>query len=415
MEIGANWINGGSYSNPVFNLANQNPDLLALDGVPVTRFSRRPGYFFTFDGKCVDEETGLKAYDAFIEIEEEISSYFAEWKKGGEKVDLRSKFEELIPQKIREHFHRANEAKDAEDCIFGMTNYLRFHAGDDLELCDARLYGSYWDIPGGNVYVPGGYVNVFKEIYQRIHHRVLFNKEVVSLDYNRGESVDVECRDGSRFRCDHAIVTIPLGYLKKHRETLFNPPLPLNKSEAIEKMGFGRAGKVFLEFEKPFWAKGEGSVKIAWGKNNIKEAELPDEWYKWILGFDEVINNDRVLVCWIGGSATEVMERLPDAEVLETLIRVFRKCTGDVSVPAPVRILKTGWCSNPFTLGGYSYTAYGAEIPENPLALAEPVNVAGVPRLLFAGEATHETGYSALQGARWSGLREAERLLKLSQ
>ena len=34
---------------------------------------------------------------------------------------------------------------------------MRFHAGDDTELIRANLYGRYWDIPGGDVKIPGGY------------------------------------------------------------------------------------------------------------------------------------------------------------------------------------------------------------------------------------------------------------------
>ena len=34
------------------------------------------------------------------------------------------------------------------------------------------------------------------------------------------------------------------------------------KVEAIEKIGFGRVGKVFLRFERPWWAKGEEGIKV---------------------------------------------------------------------------------------------------------------------------------------------------------
>ena len=50
------------------------------------------------------------------------------------------------------------------------------------------------------------------------------------------------------------------------RRSLFDPPLPPAKVEAIERIGFGRAGKVFMEFDAPFWSEGEEVIKIAWGK-----------------------------------------------------------------------------------------------------------------------------------------------------
>lgn len=66
---------------------------------------------------------------------------------------------------------------------------------------------------------------------------------------------------------------------------------------------------MFLEFESPFWAEGEEVIKIA------REEAEPGHWTDCVLGFDEVVNNRRVLVCWIGGWGAEAMERTSDEEV----------------------------------------------------------------------------------------------------
>ena len=76
--------------------------------------------------------------------------------------------------------------------------------------------------------------------------------------------------------------------------------MPPSKVEAIERIGFGRAGKVFIEFDAPFWSEGEEVIKIAWGKQAIK---LNDHWTKSVMGFDEVLGNPNVLVAWVGGAA----------------------------------------------------------------------------------------------------------------
>lgn len=41
-----------------------------------------------------------------------------------------------------------------------MTNCVRCRCGDDLSLVSADQFGSYIEIPGGNVRVPLGYVGV---------------------------------------------------------------------------------------------------------------------------------------------------------------------------------------------------------------------------------------------------------------
>lgn len=68
-------------------------------------------------------------------------------------------------------------------------------------------------------------------------------------------------------------------------------------------------------------------------------------------------------------------------------------------------------------MGSYSYVAVGSS-GEDIDKLAEPLpenGSASAPaplQILFAGEATHRTHYSTTHGAYFSGLREANRLLK---
>lgn len=99
-------------------------------------------------------------------------------------------------------------------------------------------------------------------------------------------------------------------------------------------------------------------------------------------------------------------------KVLKRLTDVLRQCTRDPSLPAPLRVLKTSWVTHPFHLGSYSYGAMETVSPRHQEALAEPlVGPSGKPEVLFAGEATHETAYSTVHGARASGIRVAVKLL----
>lgn len=49
---------------------------------------------------------------------------------------------------------------DAARVMYGMTNCMRCRCGDDLSLVSADQFGSYIEIPGGNIRVPLGYVGV---------------------------------------------------------------------------------------------------------------------------------------------------------------------------------------------------------------------------------------------------------------
>ncbi len=60
-----------------------------------------------------------------------------------------------------------------------------------------------------------------------------------------------------------AIVTIPLGVLKRDASKLFSPPLPADKMGAISRMGMGVLDKVVLTFDKVSFYKGQPPVTVA--------------------------------------------------------------------------------------------------------------------------------------------------------
>ena len=52
------------------------------------------------------------------------------------------------------------------------------------------------------------------------------------------------------YSCDYAIVTMPLGFLKREHANIFVPQLPSEKNFAIERLGFGCVNKLFIVFER---------------------------------------------------------------------------------------------------------------------------------------------------------------------
>jgi monoamine oxidase len=78
------------------------------------------------------------------------------------------------------------------------------------------------------------------------------------------------------------------------------------------------------------------------------------------------------------------------------------------NIPEPQAWQITRWASDPFALGSYSFNGIGASVEMRKL-LAKPVE----DRLFFAGEATERDYPATVHGAYLSGLREAQRILKM--
>lgn len=244
---------------------------------------------------------------------------------------------------------------------------------------------------------------------------IKLNEEVNKIKWHENEPVIVSCKSGETYSVDHVIITISLAYLQRHHKTLFSPSLPSWKSEVLERMAMGKVNKIFLHFETPFWTPGDGSVKLAWDDlENSSNQHNTSNWYRAIFAFDEVLNNPNVLGAWLSGDSAEYMETLSDDEVIETCIKLLRQFLANPRLPAPIRVVRSKWCTNPYTLGSYSYV--GKDTSSNDIeTLAKPVlcNAKSTAKLLFAGEATSLSAYSTMHGARDSGLREAQRLCKL--
>jgi hypothetical protein len=73
-----------------------------------------------------------------------------------------------------------------------------------------------------------------------------------SSSSSSGVTVLAESPSGSAtFQARHAIVTFPIGVLKAHSSSLFEPPLPAEKQAAIANLGVGLLDKVGLNLKVP--------------------------------------------------------------------------------------------------------------------------------------------------------------------
>jgi len=79
---------------------------------------------------------------------------------------------------------------------------------------------------------------------------------------------------------------------------------------------------------------------------------------------------------------------------------------GVAGLAAPRRAIRTGWNSDPFSLGAHSFAAVNAS-SEDHVTLAKPSG----SRLLHAGEHTHELYRATVHGAFLTGEREARRII----
>ncbi|XP_029926477.1 peroxisomal N(1)-acetyl-spermine/spermidine oxidase [Myripristis murdjan] len=430
IEIGANWIHGPSEGNPVFCLARQygllDPAALTPENQAMDIEGHPPWVpsWFSSSGRRLSAEDMFPAVEMFAELLEESVKFEnggEAWPSVGEYIRAEA------PQRAAEQWKDERESVRAlRMCL--MSNLLKVeccvngtHSMDDVGL---GAFSQYKHLPGLDCTFPGGYEGLIKKLLLELPSNIVsYRRPVCCIHWNsteKGESpVTVECENGEKIAADHVIVTVPLGYLKKHHATLFRPPLPLHKLHSVQRIGFGTNNKIYAEFDSPWWDADCEVIYLVWEDEENLVDQVPDiqtSWIKKLFGFTVLKPTERyghVLCGWIAGHESEYMETLSEQEVTHAVTQLIRRFTGNPTI-APRRILRSQWFHDPWTCGSYTYLGVGcsAQDLDN---LREPLPTKGAQakplQVLFAGEATHSHYYSTVHGALLSGWREADRLI----
>ncbi|KAL1501747.1 hypothetical protein ABEB36_007020 [Hypothenemus hampei] len=295
-----------------------------------------------------------------------------------------------------------------------------------LDLHDLALKSVYKTCPGDLYMEWNGYgyqtiLNVLMEKFPDsnqslpIDDKFNLNKTIKTIKWNNQERPSVITVDGETHEADHIIFTPSLGVLKANHLELFDPYLPGDKVDAINKMGFGAIMKIILHFPEQWWPD-KAAFEVIWSPED--EESLQKENLQWLMSLSGVVpaeNNSKVLIGWYSGKYIPIIENLSDEEVLRgqsyILDTFFSK---HFNVSQPDQILRTNWYHNPNFLGTYSYESV-AEKPNRTIyqeKLERPLmNNNNKPVILFAGEATHPYYFSTVHGAIETGFREADRLI----
>lgn len=439
IELGAQWIHGEE-GNPVFEIARDNflvhEEELPLDALEA-EFRSQDGEVF-YEHLASDFEIIMRSFSE--ECRDVTTSQGPSQASRTDRsvlVFFQRKFTEYM--KATSDMPRSAMIKEA---LFRWYCFFRniFEGCDSLAEMSVKSWGDYHECSGNQVInLKNGYRDVIDVLSSGIGtNQIILNKPVRAVHIAKPVEgrlpegklpVNVICHDGETFQCHHAIVTCSLGYLKRFYNSMFLPPVPESKRQAITQLGFGTVNKLYLEFERPFWPPDSAGYSFLWLDDPAADVKrgapvkqtMADYWFKAIIGFYTVLNQPNFLCGWLAGKEARFMELLDDSVVVDTCVKLLKQFTRMDDLPEVVRFIRSSWYSNPYTLGSYSYKTWQCDNLTDPVAdLAAPLTVmledkalGGYrkhPAIMFAGEATHPCYYSTVHGALLSGWREADNL-----
>ncbi|KAF8406892.1 hypothetical protein HHK36_006013 [Tetracentron sinense] len=347
-----------------------------------------------------------------------------------------------------------------EEAIFTMheNNERNYTSAGDLLTLDFNSESEYREFPDEEITIAKGYMSIIESLASVLPaDTIQMGSKVMKIEWQPegnhlkemengygDKPVKLHFYDGSVMFADHVIVTVSLGVLKAgigEDWCMFSPPLPSFKTEAISRLGFGVVNKLFMQLSPTHGEENMNFNKFPYLQmafhqfdSKLRHGKIP-WWMRKTDSLFPIYKNSTVLLSWFAGKEALELESLNDEEIINGVSTTVSSFLSDLqsvdnsnanSIKSSngrelkfTRILKSQWSTNPLFLGSYSYVAVGSS-GDDLDTMAEPLpkrsncrcDASPPLQILFAGEATHRTHYSTTHGAYFSGLREADRLLK---
>lgn len=394
--------------------------LTGADGNPVAVIAKQMALpFWKIRDKCplyleggepVDAEVDKRVFrefeDCMNEVGEKRNELTETNEHGADHLSLGKELEWTWAQKAREE----NKPQIETDLFNWHLANLEFANADRLEVLSLGQWDQDdpYDFDGDHVWLPGGNVRLVSAMARELP--IFYGHAVTNVEYQnktegRHDGVVVTCKNGREFRADAALVTVPLGVLKKGSVS-FEPPLPERKTRAIGALGFGVLDKVILLFPKPFWDTSVDTFGYV-AKGDRQRRGRYFMFYNYAKTDEHNLSGGAVLIALVSGEAAMEFERDGHASAVEDTMQVLKDIyeRQGVTIPDPIDSKCACWGSDEFAYGSYSNISVGAT-GEDYDALAEPVG----DGLYFAGEATMRRHPATMHGAFLSGMREAARI-----
>lgn len=238
------------------------------------------------------------------------------------------------------------------------------------------------------------FLSVLEEKCKDVLPKVKINTPITKIDYS-GQRIALDDAQGQRYQADKLIITVPLAILRAG-DIQFVPALPATKTDAFKKIGMDAGLKIFLAFNKRFWAAETGSI---YGTGLVSEF--------WVASRGRS-SQANVLTAFVNGSNAETLASRGSAAV-QTVVQELDAMYGrGVASGSLTNAYVMDWRKEPYIKGAYSYPMLGGGID----ARQEIANSV-LRKVYFAGEATHTGGHSGtVHGAIETAQRAVNELFR---
>lgn len=239
---------------------------------------------------------------------------------------------------------------------------------------------------GGNQSIPEAMAGALK-------HPVEFKRRVVAIRSDK-DGAEVRCADGSRYRADHVVCSIPTAVL---RNVAIEPALTGVQARAVRELGVQAISLMHIVPKKPFWE--QDGLAPGFVSDGLVNMMVPE--HKGSRP-EEVTS----LAVWLRGKNVRKLDTMSEKAAIGAILREIE--TLRPAARGQLEVLAYhSWMQDPFSLGDWAVWE-----PGQVSAFATEVGKAH-GRIQFCGEHTAISN-RGMEGAMESGERAALDILRQS-
>jgi monoamine oxidase len=255
--------------------------------------------------------------------------------------------------------------------------------------------------------------------YQTLIHILLNELKQLNVAFELSTTVrEIKWRPGSiqisaqtlhgdkTFTAPRALITLPLGVLQAAPDPVhFEPNLPVEKLDAMEKLAMGKVVRVTLSFRDRFWRDirplGESKTLADMSFLLSRDEFFPTWW-------TEMPERLPIITGWAPAQCADRLAGMTEGRIvdksLESLSALLQVEKSHVQSQLAAAYFHD-WDADPFSRGAYSYVKVGGE------GCQQTLGAQVESTLFFAGEATDVSGHNGtVHGAIASGKRAAKEI-----
>jgi monoamine oxidase len=352
-----------------------------------------PKFQTNFSGKVIIVGAGaaglaagylLKRYGVDFEILEAASAYGGRLKKSSNfadfPIDIGAEWIHTDPKILADIINNSDSNANVDIIVYNPQTIKSWKNGKLKSHNYIRSFYSEWKFKNSTWF---GFFEQF--IVPEIADKIVLNKPITEISYE-GDKVLLSTGNNETYEADKVLITTPIKTLQ-NEQIVFQPPLPTDKKEAINKIFMGDGIKIFIEFKEKFYPD-----ILAFG--NIFQALNEEEKFVYDAAFRKDSNKHILGLFAINDKAKAYTQLNSEQEIIDKFMAELDEIFDGKATANYVNHIIQNWSKEPYIQGAYSYSFEGKQED-----IVATINEPLLNKVYFAGEALSIKNQAMVHGA----------------